>query len=231
MAEKKSAAKPATTKPDPNILQVREGLEGITKGMSESDIAARMSTRQYMTAHAHRAYAGFGKDLVSVTSIDAELRANGDAVVAGDLGRIERALTSQFLTLDTIFANLAERSSRQEYIKQMETFMRLALKAQAQARSTAEALALLKNPMPYIRQANIANGPQQVNNAGTQNTGTQQSTQKSVQQNKHAHAEKTETEPNKLLEANHGQRLDIGAQAAAGRANPHMATVEAVHRA
>jgi hypothetical protein len=150
---------------------------------------------------------------------------------AGDLGRIERALTSQFLTLDTIFANLAERSSRQEYIKQMETFMRLALKAQAQARSTAEALALLKNPMPYIRQANIANGPQQVNNAGTQNTGTQQSTQKSVQQNKHAHAEKTETEPNKLLEANHGQRLDIGAQAAAGRANPHMATVEAVHRA
>jgi hypothetical protein len=184
-----------------------------------------------MTAHAHRAYAGFGKDLVSVTSIDAELRANGDAVVAGDLGRIERALTSQFLTLDTIFANLAERSSRQEYIKQMETFMRLALKAQAQARSTAEALALLKNPMPYIRQANIANGPQQVNNAGTQNTGTQQSTQKSVQQNKHAHAEKTETEPNKLLEANHGQRLDIGAQAAAGRANPHMATVEAVHRA
>ncbi len=42
--------------------------------------------------------------------------------------------------------------------------MRLALKAQAQARSTAEALALLKNPQPYIRQANIANGHQQVNN-------------------------------------------------------------------
>ena len=49
--------------------------------------------------------------------------------------------------------------------------MRLALKAQAQvqARSTAEALALLKNPMPYIKQANMTTGPQQVNStyAGT----------------------------------------------------------------
>ena len=216
MAEKKSAAKPAAPKPDPNILQVCEGLEGITKGMSESDIAARMSTRQYMTAHAHRAYAGFGKEMVSVTSIDAELRANGDAVVAGDLGRIERALTSQFLTLDTIFANLAERSSRQEYIKQMETYLRLALKAQAQARATAEALALLKNPMPYIRQANIANGPQQVNNAGTQNSN---------QGNKHTHAEKTETKQNKLLEAQDANILDTRAPAATGRANQTVETL------
>ena len=37
--------------------------------------------------------------------------------------------------------------------------MRLALKAQSQARATAETLALMKNPMPYIRQANIAHGP------------------------------------------------------------------------
>ena len=233
MAEKKSAVKPAAPKPDPNILQVCEGLEGITKGMSESDIAARMSTRQYMTAHAHRAYAGFGKEMVSVTSIDAELRANGDAVVAGDLGRIERALTSQFLTLDTIFANLAERSSRQEYIKQMETYLRLALKAQAQARATAEALALLKNPMPYIRQANIANGPQQVNNAGTQNSGTQagtqQSTQNSNQGNKHAHAEKTETKQNKLLEAQDANILDTRAQGATSRVNQTVETVEAVN--
>ena len=214
MAEKKSTAKPAAPKPDPNILQVREGLEGITKGMSESDIAARMSTRQYMTAHAHRAYAGFGKEMVSVTSIDAELRANGDAVVAGDLGRIERALTSQFLTLDTIFANLAERSSRQEYIKQMETYLRLALKAQAQARSTAEALALLKNPMPYIRQANIANGPQQVNNGLSGD----------VRASAHTHGN-IQSEPNKLLEADNGNYLDTRAQGATSRVNQTVAAV------
>ncbi len=101
-----------------------------------------------------------------IQSIDMikELKQAGDEVVSGDLGRIERTLTSQFLTLDTIFANLAERSRRQEYMKQMETYLRLALKAQAQARATAEALALLKNPQPYINQANIAQGHQQVNN-------------------------------------------------------------------
>ena len=65
--------------------------------------------------------------------------------------------------------------------------MRLALKAQAQARSTAEALALLKNPMPYIRQANIANGPQQVNNCGAAGELQEQYTQA------RAHAGKSET--------------------------------------
>ena len=53
--------------------------------------------------------------------------------------------------------------------------MRLALKAQAQARSTAEALALLKNPQPYIRQVNVTTGPQQVNNtyaSASSNDGT-----------------------------------------------------------
>jgi hypothetical protein len=55
-------------------LQVREGLEGITKGMSESDIAARMSTRQYMTAHAHRAYAGFGKGVFCLVRIRTKQR-------------------------------------------------------------------------------------------------------------------------------------------------------------
>ena len=167
MAAKKSAAKPATTKnlANPDILQVHEGLEGIKKPMSESEIAARLSTRGYMTAHAHRAYAGFSKEMVSVTDIDAELRANGDAVVAGDLGRVERMLIAQAITLDTMFANLAERSTRQEYMKNTEIYLRLALKAQSQCRATAEALALMKNPQPYIRQANIAQGPQQVNNS------------------------------------------------------------------
>ena len=218
MAERKKAAKPdAPKKPaDPSVLQVREGFEGITKGMEQSDIMARLSTRQYMTAHAHRAYAGFGKDVVSVTSIDAELRANGDAVVAGDLGRIERALTSQFLTLDTIFANLAERSSRQEYMKQMETYLRLALKAQSQARATAEALALLKNPQPFIRQANIAQGNQQVNNMYAST---------SAHSGIPSGAENSQVEPNKLLEAQDANTLDTRAQGATVGTDSHLAAV------
>jgi hypothetical protein len=128
-----------------------------------------------------------------------ELRQAGDEVVTGDLGRIERTLTSQFLTLDTIFANLAERSKRQEYMKQMETYLRLALKAQAQARATAEALALLKNPQPYIKQANIAQGHQQVNNMyGSPSAQTDLLTG----------AENSQCAPNKVLEKQNVTSVD-----------------------
>ena len=90
---------------------------------------------------------------------------------------------------------------------------RLALKAQSQARATAETLGLLKNPAPYIRQANIAHGPQQVNN-GTRPT----------------HADNFQTEPNKLLEAQHGNPLDTGAQTATGRGHQALEAVGAVNR-
>lgn len=72
----------------------------------------------------------------------------GDEAASDDLGRIERTLTGQFLALDAIFATLAERLKRQEYLKQMKSYLRLALKAQAQAKATAEALALLKTLSP-----------------------------------------------------------------------------------
>lgn len=46
-----------------------------------------------------------------------------------------------------------------------EINMRMALRAQNQARATAETLAAVKNPtVVFARQANIAHGPQQVNN-------------------------------------------------------------------
>jgi hypothetical protein len=43
--------------------------------------------------------------------------------------------------------------------------MKLALRAQSQSRQTVEALIVAKNPpVPIAKQANIANGPRQVNN-------------------------------------------------------------------
>ena len=146
----------------------------------------------------------------------AEMRKAGDEVVAGNMGRVERMLANQAMTLDAIFNDMAQRSGRQDSFKGIEVLMRLALKAQAQARSTAEALAQLKNPMPYIKQANMTTGPQQVNNSygGTpSHSGIQ------------AGAGNFQSEPNKLLEANHGQWLDIGAKAAAGRADQKLETV------
>ena len=225
-AKKPPAATPAKRNPD--------AIEGVVKKETTSQALAKLATTSVLSAVTLKRYSG-GGDALGVPDLVDEMRKAGDEVVGGNMGRVERMLTNQAMILDAIFNNMAQRSYSQETFKGIEVMMRLALKAQAQARSTAEALALLKNPMPYIGQANIANGPQQVNNAGTQNgstqNGTQQSTQNSAQQNKHAHAEKTETEPNKLLEANHGNHLDTRAQGAAGRANQKLAAVEAVHRA
>ena len=182
---------------------------------NRSEKLAALATDGALTAITLQAYAGGGKEL-GVTELLAAMRKAGDETVAGDMGRFERVLTNQFLTLDALFNNLAQRSGRQDSFKGIEVLMRLALKAQSQARATAETLALMKNPMPYIKQANMTTGPQQVNNtyAGTPSHSGIQSG-----------AGNSRSEPNKLLEADHGQRLDIGAQAAAGRANQKLETV------
>lgn len=134
---------------------------------------------------------------------------------AGDVRRVENMLYGQAHALQSIFVNLARRASGQEYLKQYETFLRLALKAQSQCRATLETLAAIKNPPVVIaRQANIANGHQQINNgAGTP-----------------AHAREIESDQTKLLEAQHGNHLDTGATGAAINRHKDVATVGAFDR-
>ncbi len=206
MATTKNTKDKDKTPPDPNALRVE-----VQPDDNHSEKLAAMATAGAFTAATMHTYTGAGEAL-GVTELLAAMRKAGDETVAGDMGRFERVLTNQFLTLDALFNNLAQRSGRQESFKGIEVLMRLALKAQSQARATAETLALMKNPMPYIRQANIAHGPQQVNNGTPTSAG------------------KTQSPPNELLEHQHGNTLDIGATAAAGRADPAMATVEAKHR-
>lgn len=222
----KKSAKSATHKPasNPNTLRVQDGVDGVTMGMTDSQVAATVVTRSGLAATTLKAYANAG-DFLQVTDLATELVKAGDEVVAGDMGRMERMLTHQAITLNTMFNTLAKRSSSQEYMKQMETYLRLALKAQSQARATVEALALLKNPQPYIRQANIAQGNQQVNNG----TATSNGSKAEQYAQARPHAGESSTSPNRLLEADH-ERLDIGAQGAAGRANPHLEAVGAVNR-
>jgi hypothetical protein len=97
--------------------------------------------------------------------------------------------------------------------------MRLALKAQAQCRSTIEALVALKNPpVVYAKQANISAGHQQINN--------------------HLHATgappaaNSASAPNELLEAEHEscERLDPGAAAATAGGDPQLAPMAAINR-
>lgn len=104
-------------------------------------------------------------------------------------GGIWVAIGAQATTLQTVFSSLARRAANQEHLRQYETFMGLALKAQAQSRATISALVDLKFPRQatFVKQANIAHGPQQVNNETTTPGGI-------------AHAEEKQRLPNELLE-------------------------------
>ncbi|MEZ5608094.1 MAG: hypothetical protein R3E52_13475 [Burkholderiaceae bacterium] len=206
MASKKSkSSTPAAASP-----AIRDLLKGAE---TPSQQLARLVTQSSGAASTVKRYTETDHTLDSLDLL-VELRQAGDEAVAGKLDRYERMLASQALTLDCMFQNLAERAGRQQTLPGMEGLLRMALKAQSQSRATVEALAAIKNPMPYIRQANIAQGHQQVNNGRGR-----------------ARAEKSETAPNKLLEVHDGQRLEPGAQAAAGRADPTLAAVGAIDRA
>jgi hypothetical protein len=85
----------------------------------------------------------------------------------------------------------------------------LALKSQNQSRNTLQALINLKQPAStqFIKQANIAQGHQQVNNL----------------------AEKNITLQNELLRGNH-EELDSGTTTTAKRIDTTLETVGKVHR-
>ena len=75
------------------------------------------------------------------------------------------ALAGQIFSLNAIYTDLAliARNNMSNCVV-FERLMRLALKAQSNCRATAEALAAIQNPAAvFARQANIANGPQQIN--------------------------------------------------------------------
>ena len=92
-------------------------------------------------------------------------------IQSGDLSKIEEMYISQAIALEVMFASLARRAKAQDKLLQYETHMRLALKAQNQCRATLQALVQLKQPnnTQFIKQANIAQGHQQVNNFAEKN--------------------------------------------------------------
>ena len=160
MAAKKSSPKTAPAAP-PIKKRNPDAFEILKSEDTQSQALAKLATNSVLSAVTLKRYSGAG-DALDVADLVAEMRNAGNEVVAGDMGRVERMLANQAMTLDAIFNDMAQRSGRQDTFKGIEVLMRLALKAQAQARSTAEALALLKNPMPYIKQANMTTGPQPV---------------------------------------------------------------------
>ena len=177
-----------------------------------------------------QAYQGnvMGKDVELGGLID-QLRDTVTEVKGGDLHTLDAMLISQAAALQTIFTSLARPACTQDRLPQYQTFLGPALKAQAQSRATISALVDLKYPRQatFVKQANIANGPQQVNNGGAAGADSAQYAQART------HAEKPEPEQNKLLEANHeqpGKRMDTRAAQTAKRSYQAVETVATVNR-
>jgi hypothetical protein len=133
----------------------------------------------------------------------------------GDLTAIEALLTAQAVTLNAMFTHLAHGAYLCKNMDQMEQYLRLAFRAQSQCRATAETLAAVKNPPAvFARQANIANGAQQVNNGFPPPS----------------RAEIQESGRNELLEEDREERLERGAASSAGRRDTALASLGALNR-
>ena len=92
---------------------------------------------------------------------------SGKRVNANNMTDVEATLLSQATALNVMFGELSRRAAANlgEYLQASELYMRMAFRAQNQCRMTLETLSNIKNPpVVYAKQANIANGPQQINN-------------------------------------------------------------------
>lgn len=210
-------SKPARSAP----LRVKATAPDETRAQTYAKLAADGVLPLAFTAEIFgRALAGGECDL---TAMHGRLTETAKDAEAGNLWRLERMLSAQAQTLNIMFTELARRAALNmgEHMPATEMYLRMAFKAQAQSRATVEALAEMKNPraVAFVRQANIAAGPQQVNNGAATS---------------HAPARETPQSANELLEdATHEQqqRMVPGAQAASAGGNPAMETVGAVNRA
>ncbi len=192
---------------------------GKTREQKIAALAMDTVTRNAATVHKFSVQHFGATDLLE--TIDC-LRIKTTRVCGGNLGEAESILTAQAVALDAIFTELAARAAGNmgQHLNAAETYMRLALKAQSQCRTTLEALAEIKNPRPlaFVKQANITAGPQQVNNGAALAKPA-------------ARAEKIVNPTNELLDVNDGKRLDTRAQSATGEANRELASVEQIDRA
>ena len=168
-----------------------------------------------MSAVLSEAYAS--KLFPEVDLIDAIdcLRDKIKGITDGDMQPIEAMLIGQAQALQTMFVYLGKQAVEKTSLPQYMAFMNMAFKAQSQSRATIQALTEIKYPKQatFVKQANISNGHQQVNNATSTHAPAP------------AHALENQNQPNELLEAQHNEWLDNRKTTTPSATNQAMATV------
>ncbi|OIQ72548.1 hypothetical protein GALL_458270 [mine drainage metagenome] len=158
----------------------------------------------------------FNRDMMpdlKLSDLIDEVKSSIKAVQSGDMSGMESMLVGQAQALQTVFVSLMRKAHGQEYMKNYGAFMTMALKAQAQSRATIQALAEVKYPRQVFitKQANISNGPQQVNN------GT-------------SHAAENQNEQSKLISGDTHATLDCSGTSAASGTNQELEAMGAINR-
>jgi len=199
--------------PKKNVLLIRhQDGKSDDRIFSEIGLCAVMgnaaTTRSYL-------FGSFGE--LDINEVSAVMREKAAKVQAGDMSEVEATLTAQAATLDAMFNELARRAALNmgTHLQATDAYLRQAFKAQAQCRSTLEALAEIKNPRPvaFVKQANISSGPQQVNNGVP------------------AHAGEIINQSNELSGEPHELLPDTRASQAESRINQEVEAVGEIHRA
>ena len=136
----------------------------------------------------------FGKGSIGERPIDSIVVAMAESnkrVNANDLRDVEATLMSQATLLNAMFGELTRRAANRIngetfQLELLESYFKMAMKAQNQCRMTLETLGNIKNPPAvFAKQANINNGGQQQVNNGVA---------------PHAPATENQNPPNKVLE-------------------------------
>jgi hypothetical protein len=201
---------------NPNSITVRAEAPESEESRDEAMAKVAMSP-EFQAALTLRSFAAVPKDDLAANALIDELAKQCAEGSSGNLSRGESMLVAQAHALDAIFGECARRARTNmgELPHTVDIYLRQAMRAQSNCRATWETLANMKNPrnVAFVRQTNIAAGPQQVNNGAPP-----------------SRTEETGNTPNKLLEANHGERLDARASGKASGADPQLETVEAINR-
>ncbi len=214
MTAKRQTGPELAQKPAAGALQLVQGVTADGSKETEAQVVGRSivdpAISSALMANSFQSHILGGGD---VNANIAEVRRITEAVKRGDLSDLEGMLVGQAIALQTIAANYANRAQQQAGQRNLEAFMGMALKAQAQSRATVQALVDLKFPRQVVfakNVSNVNNGQQQINNQ--------------------ARAEETESARNKVFEGNDGQWMDPRTPSTAGNAYPQLAAVGEVHR-
>ncbi|SNS34194.1 hypothetical protein SAMN06265795_102296 [Noviherbaspirillum humi] len=209
---KRSPKKEDSRAANPNTLQVTQ-REGETEGRAHSRMMASPTVNAAVTMfNFHPMKAG-----ANITDLVDELGKQVLTIRGDCMDRPEAMLAAQAHALDAMFTCLAQKAAANMnagYLPASETYLRMALKAQSQCRTTLEALSEIKYPRSptFIKQQNVAQ-QQQVNN-GPMNSASSTRTH-----------EKDINPTNEILEVSNGKRLDSGATSSTGSINQELATM------